>query len=355
MKTLTPLYFPGTAIAAPDLFPLFLFFPRIHLLRPVEGSAEEDGSADSFMNSPFCQVHTPCPLGADRARFIHLVKDIAERGDEYPAQLSALTLASLSTTQASGEDSERAIIRSLQPSLARDEEELTRQRREKLWQARLVLAIGDLLDRQEAEIEREWSRLTDQEARLFRDLQGDDEWAEEGLPLFSADGPSGGKRNRTGNSGKRVAAWRQLYREAGLAHGDALLTTNRDAASLVLSEYERLTGKTEPAAISLPLPGTIGDGEKEALAAARDFTERHQPLLQRCHQALIGLAASPEKGLPEEDPCRDWQQQLALAFPPASCGRQNLRLHLLPEISCRSLFGSKTGPAAACSLLFVLD
>jgi hypothetical protein len=116
MDTLETLYFPDTVITTDGQSPLFLFFDLVHFLQPVEGDESEQptaGLSDTFMDKGFCQVHTPAPLGTDRDRFLHLVHDIEKRKDDYAAQLSSLTIASMSAPQRNNEASKSAILSEL--------------------------------------------------------------------------------------------------------------------------------------------------------------------------------------------------------------------------------------------------
>ncbi|MFN2353747.1 MAG: hypothetical protein ABR512_04380, partial [Desulfopila sp.] len=122
MKTLETLYFPDTAILSPRQEPLFLLFPNINIIQPVDkapASAARD--MDIFMESHFCHdhikfhttFHTPHPLGEDRQRFLYLINDIQNRKDDYAAQLSHITLASMSEEKSKDDETEQQIVSSL--------------------------------------------------------------------------------------------------------------------------------------------------------------------------------------------------------------------------------------------------
>jgi len=119
MNTFDTLYFPDTVLPAHQQFPLAFFFSAIHLLQPVEPGGESDTDQSSatgsypFMETGFCQVHTPSPLGADRDRFLHLLHDIRTKKDNYVEQLSYLSLTSLSAPATRGDQSKQTIISSL--------------------------------------------------------------------------------------------------------------------------------------------------------------------------------------------------------------------------------------------------
>ncbi len=401
MHPITTVYFPYTTISSPRQFPIFMLFAPLHLLRPVENGRDGDRSADTFMNSPFCQVHTPCPLGADLDRFRRLVSDIAQRNDDYPSQLAALTLAELSSWQNAGEDSQGAISRALRGAIEEPQEVLNH--REKLWLARLVLAIGELLDCQEEEIRREMAQIAEEEAGLFRELHGEEEGEEEEGLAATLIQRAMAERIDPSSIGKRFAAWRQLFREAALADCNLLLTTCREAGDLLLDAYEQHCGLAPTALTTLyfpehigeeicGLPGNqtgkqadkqdgkqdgdqigsqmndrMGDGlrnhpitqEAEALSAVTAFVEANQTLLDSCRQSLAAVACAgtdqtADKVAALEEQLAIWHNQLATAFPSSHFGRRQYRLFLLSGLSSTGLLTGKRETAGTVNSLLLV-
>ncbi len=109
MKKLNTLYFPDTVIFSESQYPIFLLLDTLHYISPIE-RVESTDSNDIFVDRGLCQVHTPRPLGEDRDRFIHLIRDIQERKDDYAAQLSALTIAGMSGHQSKSDKESRTSI-----------------------------------------------------------------------------------------------------------------------------------------------------------------------------------------------------------------------------------------------------
>lgn len=297
------------------------------------------------MNSAFCQVHTPCPLGNDLTRFLHLVDQIANRGEEYPAQLTALTLAGCSAARDSGENSSREIIRALQPGAAQNEEgtRIAAEQREKLWQARLVLAIGELLDRQEQEIAHRLEMLGAEETGLLRELQGEDELsgAAELFALQQAPQAAQPQLTHCGNIARRFAAWQRLYREADLQNRSLLLTASPDAADLLTIAYEKLSGRQPLTIAALPLPTSIGNSEAEAYRTASQFTTENLDLLNGLGSLLSSLADHGETQ-PEvlATHLAAWQKKIDTAFPEEEFGRRRLTILLFAGVSCPTLLGA---------------
>lgn len=357
MNTLDTLYFPGTDIHSVRQYPIFLLFQKVHLITPVEGDPVEGGkeSPDSFIKSGFCQVHTPCPLGKDRNRFLHLVEDIKSRKDDYAAQLSSLTLASMSTTNAQTEDSERNIVRSLFTPTKRQEQVQEQEAAEHLWKARLVLAIGELLDHEEEEIAMQMTMLEEEEKGLFNELQGEDESLDEDNP-FAELSLMKSKMDgiHAGNVKKRFKAWRTLFLAATMAECPIFLTTSPDGGELLLEMYEKKTGQPAPLIAEIPLPAFVGWNSAEAGLMVRDFSQENVGLLGQLAETLTELTAAEDL----EDLAtttekyrkklisfaETWEMALTHDFPAARFGRILFKLNVLPRLSCSELLG-KAQPA----------
>jgi len=186
MKTLETFYFPDTAILTERQFPLFLLFGKIHILAPVEDHfPSTTKKLDTFMDSRFCQVHTPHPLGEDRQRFLYLINDIQNRKDDYAAQLSNITLASMSDQKGTGDEAKYQIVSSLLGRHSADKKDRNEQQMDLLWQARLVLKIGEMLDQEEEEVARSLVHLDESEADLFERLKGENAEDDDIAELYS--------------------------------------------------------------------------------------------------------------------------------------------------------------------------
>jgi hypothetical protein len=141
-------------------------------------SQETDESADNdlFTEQGICQVHTPSLLGKDRERFMGLIREIRQQKDSVAEQLSALTLAHLSQKQNSGEHNHHAIMASLLDGQLPDKDHSEDEQYEAaLWQARLVLTLAEILDKEEAELALQLSEIDDNELNLFQELKGEED------------------------------------------------------------------------------------------------------------------------------------------------------------------------------------
>ncbi len=365
MHSLNTLYFPGTALYSIRQYPLFLLFAKIHLIRAVEENPAASGkeSPDSFIKSGFCQEHTPCPLGEDRNRFLHLMNDISHRQDDYAAQLSSLVLASQSSVLSDDEDSERAIISSLHnPEQVLQKRQQT-GKEEKLWQARLVLAMGEILDSEEEEIARNLAILDDDQAALFQQLHGEGDEIEADELTNSPFAELGQVKRHigaahSGNIKKRFKAWKTLFLESNLQGCEIFLTSSRDGGDILLELYEQKTGLTAPLLAGLALPGLIGMSSEEALQAVLAFWEENQELMgqvaglftEMVHEKNFDAGKSNLHAISEA-----WNDRLETAFPARQFGRIAVSCYLMPAMACATLVGGSYSGDAENGLLIVFD
>lgn len=350
MNSLNTLFFPGTDLYSIRQYPIFLLFQKMHLIKPVEDDPAGSGgqSSDSFIKSGFCQVHTPCPLGENRDRFVHLVADISRRKDDYAAQLSSLILAGQSRTSSQDDDSERAIRSSLFTPDAEQAKLVREDKDGKLWQARLVLAIGEILDREEEEIARNLAMLEDDQAELFKELHGDIDELEEENPFaeLSRLESNMGAAN-SGNMKKRCKAWKTLFLEGDMPECEIFLTTSQDAGDLLLESYEKKTNQPAPLAATLTLPGLIGWNSAEAYQAVLEFRDNNGELLSRIHAHLAELiekAICTEQQIESEAFAaltEQWNEHLETIFPTAQFGRIPVTCYVFPGLSCAALIGTR--------------
>jgi len=337
MNTLEALYFPGTAIYSARQYPVFLLLDKIHLLQPVEALEATDNSADIFITSGRCQEHTPCPLGGNRERFLRLIRDIRERKDDYAAQLSALTIASLSARKPSVDDTSRGIVSSLltthgvatQPA---DEQDGL------LWQARLVLKMGEILDQEEEEVAMQMALLDDREDSLFKALQGEMDEDEETLLEELQQIRERLSEPAAATVKNRLNAWSRLYLAAAQPECSLWLTHLGEAADILLEKYE--TAVRMPAQLlgELELPANIGWSRNEAMDQSDRFREGHQELLTAVKQALAAGATEELAAL-----ARRWSTALEEVFPGAKNGRTTLAFHQMAALSCGALLGKAGG------------
>ncbi len=343
MNSLKTVLFPATVIHSIRQYPLFLLFPGLNLLAPTESSDKDPGEdpTDSFINSGLCQVDTPCPLGENLSKFRHLVTDINNRKDDYASQLSSLTLAAMSSNSSTGEESERAIINEFLTPKDLDAEESKQNHQAKLWQARLVLAIGEILDSEEEEIAKNLSLVDDDTSGLFNALKGE-------LDDFDDDSPfaelSQLKTNfnavHSGNIGKRLSAWSQLFAESKLLGADLFVTTSADSIDILSESYDKVSGQQPVLYKGLAIPALIARAESEAVASITDFHKSNSSLLKNFHSQLEILI---ENGQLEtgswNKTIAEWKDTLEQIYPEESLGRLPVTIYVYKGCELKTLLG----------------
>lgn len=348
MNTLKTLYLPTTDIYSIRQFPIFLLFQNIHLIQPVEKNPDitDPQERNNFSNSSYCQVHTPSPLGEHRDRFLHLVEDIRGRKDDYAAQLSSLTLAAMSKAQTTGEGSERDIIKAIfTPEEIQNDGAVDKKRAETLWNSRLVLAIAEILDREEEEIAQRLASLEDDQAGLFKNLQGDDSEEEENpfSELIQVEKNLGAADS--GNARKRFAAWNSLFLESGIEDIDLLLTTSGDTTSIIQERYEKNNDNPSLTLPGFSLPGLIGWNVNDGLEAVTAFAEENESLLRKIGEVIQTFTAMKSPTIEQcnntsySELMSNWQIQLEKSFPISQFGRLKVDLCIFPGTLLTTLLG----------------
>lgn len=362
MNTLDTIYFPDTVLPAHQQLPLALFFNTVHLLQPVEGDEQQDQgpASDSgsylFTESGFCQAHTPSRLGADRDRFLHLLHDIGHKKDAYVEQLSYLTLASLSAPAGGGDSSKQAILSSLLQGMEKDSAG-NEQERLDLWQARLVLKIAEILDREEEELALQLATIDDQEIALFRRLQG--EMRESGDGQGEEEDPFAEllalkqkiNQPRPGMIKNRLRAWKRLYLSGPMPILRLWTTRRPEAADILLEQVERDSGQAPRVLLQLDLPAAISEDDMDGVREVERFRAEMGAPLQEMAGALEKLAmtgieddSDPALLLPPVERWREaWNSRLESSFPASHYGRTPLTIHLLAGMPFSELIGKRQG------------
>jgi hypothetical protein len=358
MNSLETLFFPDTVITMGSCSPLFLFYNLVHFLQPVEMENKDRPAAEppnTFMEKGFCQGHTPAPLGTDRNRFLRLVHDIESRKDDYATQLSSLTIAAMSAPKNSGEDSKQQIMASLLgiPDGAKPTEGQTTDKQAELWQARLVLAIGEILDREEAEISDALINLDTSKAEMLDCLLGKDQELEDDA-LFTDLEQLREKVHlpRSGTIKNRVKAWLSLFQADRLPDW-WLWTTNRmEAAEILLEMYQKKTDQVATLFWQLELPEAINVDIQENGVKIDSFRKEVQPFICKIAEKLNNIVRMERSDLPDPKTVlvesgmlsKQWATFLDAHFPAKLYPRTTLSFFLLHDMCFRNLTKIENGP-----------
>ncbi|MGI9536255.1 MAG: hypothetical protein ACR2PB_04235 [Desulfocapsaceae bacterium] len=349
MKPLYPsLIFPDTDIFSYRQFPLLLFGTPLYYLQPVESDPDApEADRDMFIDSGLCRAHIPAPLKEDRQRFTRLIHDIGERKDDYATQLSALTIAAMSTKKDKfGGEKRYQIISSLLGSTTAS---LSKENDTQLdlWQARLVLAISEILKKEKEDLHQELQLLDAQEMEMFRSLQGEtgpgetDPFRE--LERIKADLEDARPREvRT-----RFRSWLTLMRNAPLPEAPLWLASSPEAGDELFNEFEKRSDELPVPILELAVPDRIEAGPTYVVSQVSSFLADSAPVRTKIItdlDTLINSAAlssdSADNLLPSGGnyPAQ-WSEMIEYHFPAGSHGRSSLIFYLLPNCDIASLLG----------------
>ncbi|MGL1931956.1 MAG: hypothetical protein OCC45_09365 [Desulfotalea sp.] len=324
MNTIKSLYFPGTAIYSAKQYPLFLLPIKLYLLQPVEDMplAGQEDVHDSFIKNDYCQGYTPCPLGENRERFVQLVNDIKHRKDDYASQLSQLTLAAMSAPKKDKSESKHGIISSLIGKDIIKEDEGAAD----IWQARLTLALAEMVDIEEDDLSRNMSILDDYQSDLFNELQGEvDEDDESPFADLLQQQRSASATGNTHNN-HRIDAWHKLYDSSSTEIKEIRLfiTDNKDAAEHIIDSFHDLSGKSHEPALSVEIPAITGWEDIKVLEEIANFRKDNDELLDNLAGLLQGIST-------DQEIADNWHKAIDSAYPTESFGRHEADVYHLPH------------------------
>ncbi len=349
------LVFPDTDIFTYRQFPLLLFGSPVYFLQPVEpdSTGREDGR-ELFISSGLCQAHNPAPLQEDRQRFVHLINDIRNRKDDYAAQLSALTVAAMSSrSQGSGGEERHQIISAMLGNMPSPIS--PNSSRLDLWQARLVLAISEILIKEEEELREELQLLDAQEMEMFKSLQGDS--GQEGTDPFDEIERITARleRGRPRELKMRFGSWMTLMKAAPVPEVALFLASSTDSGDQLIDLYEKKEKGAVRPILELNLPERIEAGPTHVITQVQRFHDESREARQRiCADldALVNkkhLAEDSSKNLLPVGPdsLGRWNDLVENHFPASSHGKSSLLFYLLPNCPLADLLGLESTAAAA--------
>ncbi len=297
------------------VFPLVHVFPSVVYLHPIEHDPTLDqkitGRLEEVYKNELLKLIAPAPLREDRDRFLHLIQDVASRRDDYLNQLSALRLAGLHTHQEESITTIKGQVRS-----PKEED----KNREILWQARLLLKLGELFDQEQQEIAAQLSEIEAREDALFNELRKEaDSSFSLTQDIFQSQGESDNLMPH------RIKAWSQFY-----CLGDQHLTS--ELSVFITDQTETVTrirdAQVEGLAfdpmkhVSLALPG-LDRGSNEI-----DTTRLHDLTAEIDIERLCLTLLDPNSALQH---CQE-QTAASQALLDAHCSKSihSMRLDLYP-------------------------
>jgi hypothetical protein len=340
--------FPDTLANDDVVFPLVQVFEQIVHLSPVENDPSVNQGLSELQEQMVERAQLtfdcPAPLDEDRDRFLLLVHDLWQRPGEYAGQLNNLSLAGLGS---SSPESKNSIISTLlrqtgirenatgqDNPLERAEQD--QQRQMILWQARLLLKLAEIFDREQETLQKSLHKISAKENGLFAELR-----KEEQQPTVPEPNPDPLHSQKTYSQLRlRLKAWSRLFALGKQpAVSPCFVTTSRDALDLLLEQYslhQDRDNEVEPfLQISLPLPA----GKNTLLDQLEKFQEDGAEILTRIRELLHNPAALQETDMAMfGDEKSLWSQLLETHYPAAESGRSSLTLYFLPDQEAGSLF-----------------
>jgi hypothetical protein len=282
----------------------------------------------------------PAPLADDRDRFLALLRDIRSRPDDYAGHLGNLS-AGLGNMVRPNEQ-EQSIMDTLlhQTGIRAGSKDNTPEPgkgQEKnassvlLWQARLLLKLGESLDRNQAEIRRDLDRMTRQQDELFRELRKEQEGELPKLafPSFDTDDEISLKQQRL-----RLKAWSRLFAlSPDQFETTAFISQSPDAVESLLEYYRQEHAGVVKQQLNLQLPAFF-DEEEEVLLCRDRFQKEAAELIA----AIRALPTASATSFFLEENKAAWAGLLERHYPAAQHGRCTLTLYFLSGITPQGLF-----------------
>ncbi len=353
MNSLETLYFPDTAIVSTRQATLALLFPKIYVVQPVEAIMPENpDSMDTFMSSPFCQALPLHPLGEDRERFLYLINDIKNRKDDYAAQLSHVTLASMSETKSKGGEARHQILSTLLGRTPQNSAQSDDAEKDKLWQARLVLKIAEILDREEEEVAQALLHLEESEDTIFSQLKGENDKESENLYTNMTKITAKLRKPQIQSITRRTQAWFRFTSDTTLPSCSFWSTTRQEVADILFENHEKIH-KNEPHQIgAVNLPVHLGQDITCILEDLQKFHNACKDIQPALLNKLVSASTFLEEDKEFQELHSNWHQLLDMHYPVEKYGRKFSHFYQfkspLPNFSGLSSEKKQAGPTLLC-------
>ena len=241
MSNIKACIFPQTVPDAAHFLPLVHVFPSLVYLQAIENNssavAEKGSLTRQLIDRDQITFFSPAPLGDDRERFLSLIADLHNRRDDYASQLSALALMNLSDK--GKKESRHSIISHLKGSQQPEQD----SRSMLLWQARLVLKLGELFDREQKEIDNQLASMAQKQDNLLQELR-----EETDNPFSLTQGISEVTRETDAMLSQRLTAWAQIYclgHVPDSAYTRLFITSDLGVAGKIIDLWENSLATTQ--------------------------------------------------------------------------------------------------------------
>jgi hypothetical protein len=338
MNSFDTLIFPDTDIFNEKCYPLLLLFSPLHFLQLVESgvNSETNNDAELFLRSGLCQEHIPAPLGDNREHFLRLIRDIRVREEHYVAQLGKLSIDARHVPADSKNDTGNKIVSSLLEEFGI--EYANTETNLKLWQARLVIAIAEILDSNEEDLREELSYFDENELATLGSQAADDSNVEDLLKEL-ANIKGNLEKTPSGSIEKRFEAWLRLLQNHPVPPVKVWLASTRDSAEQIFRRYESTGNGNAVPLLKLAFPAHIMASGNYVVQQIKEFQQATSDIrqglvadFQRTATTIPYVRDSRESLLPYETDWADqWEGMLHEYFPVSRDGRNYVTFYLLPD------------------------
>jgi hypothetical protein len=356
MKHASALIYPETVPFLNFLAKLLIFFDSLSYYEPTE-SARTDNEESLFLAN-LCFPYVPAPLTADELfRFNRLLREMNTSRHDELSRLFSAAAAPLATGLARDPDetSSARVYSSLQQDA---ETKATIRYNERLWQARLVLKLAEILDKREAEVREGLTRVSFVEQKLYAALEGDNEPGSTELAdikgldklkhQLTEDIPSTGPSSLLITL--RLKAWAELYlADISEQPPMILVTANQDYGAVILDGYENIRRRAPEKLFTLPLPvfhfTNKEDEEAKYLTDRKTFRKTTHETIEFLSNYLHETAGSSDSSKSgREKPAllienlSRWEENLKHCFPASGNLYRQLDFYCFPGSSHTELF-----------------
>lgn len=330
MNMLKGLYFPGTT-PDPKLFcRLLCLLDKVDFYQVVESGKGTGGDTDGVIN---WRGQVVAPLGADRARFLTMIHEI--KG--HAADFSGGFLAALSNDALAdrGESSVWQLVANLHGKKKTPDQDPLLV--EKLWQARLVLKLAEVLAEERAEIARALTEFGARELAVFDALKGEFDEQDECEEFFRENDLNLGLGQAAPQVRHLLKAWGTLFALDHREHS-FLVTECEACAATLFDAWEELTAGRPQLLVELELPA------RESVAAMETARKTMAGARMATVDALKAIVGRQPAGLANLTKAAElWQAEVA-----GDEGRKrSLAIYLLRGPSLRTLWARLSGMAVA--------
>lgn len=360
MKSLSSaLILPETEPAIHGILKLLFFFNSLSYYLATETDAER--AMNEKLLKDICTGYAPAPLHEDLGRFNRLIGEMANSRPDDLSRLFSSEQSPIATGEIRDRDESSAgrVVAALHTD---DDKEKHARHRERLWQARLILKLAEILDRREREIINGMVRISKDEKKIFNSLEGlngtKTAGSEQSPDFDKLEHPKKATENYVGHSPAgsstlvpiRIKAWTELFlTDSSPDRPFILVTLNSECGNTILDRYENIYDRQPQKLFSLPFPSVPGPGSNNSAdehytASRKNFRLAAEESLKYFENFLRETALSTTTS-PVSD--RDmsklaehitaWEKVIQADFPGTAPVNKKLAFYSFPGITPASL------------------